>query len=173
MTIRVDQEIFYQNVSVVSIDSDQAEELQKLEEEKNAILRNMSIEINNLKENYSKLEDKVNQKKEDGYDISRIDLTYLDKYIRDAQSGVIAGDVSGARVSLDLAKGEYFSLNTKLDNVKKLSFLNRVKTNIFLFAAMASILALVISLLNNLRIKHRLENAKNAMKRFKKPVKKK
>jgi hypothetical protein len=63
-------------------------------------------------------------------------------------------------------------LKTKLDGVKKLSLWNRINSNIFIFAAIASILALVITLLENLRIKHRLENAKNAIKSFKKPKKK-
>ena len=80
------------------------------------------------------------------------------------QSGIFAGDVNGAQVSIGLAKEEYVSLSMKTENAKKVSFLEKVKNNIFLLSAMATITALIITILNSLRLRKRLIKAKEKIK---------
>ena len=151
-------------VKVATQNSNQSDDLQKQEEEKRILLRNMSIEVHQLRENYSSLEELISKKKDGGYDVSKINLDYLDKYIRDVQSGIFAGDVNGAQVSIGHAKEEYVSLSMKTENAKKVSFLEKVKNNIFLLSAMATITALIITILNSLRLRKRLIKAKEKIK---------
>ena len=50
-------------IKVATQNSNQSDDLQKQEEEKRILLRNMSIEVNQLRENYSSLEELISKKK--------------------------------------------------------------------------------------------------------------
>lgn len=136
LTIKINSETFYENVSVAGGTS--GNETQQ-EEEKKAILENLTKELNKIKENYDLLEQQINQKKEEKYDISQITIADLKRYIRNAQSGILVGDVQEAELNLNLANEEYNDAKGMVDNAKKIkiSILTIIKDNAILFSAIA------------------------------------
>lgn len=133
LTIKINSDTFYENVSVSASSIDVIQQ----EEEKKAILGNLSIELNKIEENYTLIDQEIDDKKRNGYDVSQISTSDLKKYIRDAQGGILAGDVQEAQLKINLAKVEYADVRDMVDNAKQISLLTRIKDNAVLFSAIA------------------------------------
>ncbi|MEK6848473.1 MAG: hypothetical protein AABX65_02480 [Nanoarchaeota archaeon] len=73
---------------------------ENIKKEKQEILLELSKELELLKENYTLLENKIIEKKEQNYDISSVKLDEARKYIRAAETGILAEDASSARVNI-------------------------------------------------------------------------
>lgn len=139
LTIKIFKDNFYQKITVFDIKKEinESEEAKKLER-----LKELSDELDELNKNYIKLELELSEKKENGYDISGIDLKDLKKYIRDVETNIFSKDVRGIEVGLGLALKEYKYQKNKTDNAKIIPFLNRLKENALLISAIiGSILA--------------------------------
>lgn len=134
LTIKINSETFYENVSVSSTSSG---DIIQQEEIKKAILGNLTIELEKINENYTLIEQEIANKKRSGYDVSQISTSDLKKYIRDAQAGILAGDVQGAQLNINLAKVEYTDVRDLIDNAKQVSLITRIKDNAVLFSAIA------------------------------------
>jgi len=139
LTIKISGEIFYQNVSVLdpsNANQKQLDDLKKQESQK-AELANLSVKLDELKVNYSALEDSIADKKDDNYDVSKISLTDLKSYIRNVQVGVLDGNLDSAKVNYNLAIDEYADLIVRLSKVKKISTISVLKDNIVIFSTIA------------------------------------
>ncbi len=140
LTIRINNEIFYQNVSVIdiSIKIENSQEFIKKE-----ALKNLSVELDNLKKNYASLELELSDKKERGYAISNIDLEDLKKYMRNTEVSIITEDINFAKANLKLAQEEYRYEKEKLDNAKIVPVITRIKENAVLISTIiGAVLAL-------------------------------
>ncbi|MEK6872429.1 MAG: hypothetical protein AABW90_00270 [Nanoarchaeota archaeon] len=131
LTIRINSEIFYENVSVIDTGIKIEDDKEFLKKE---TLRNLSIELENLKKSYVALELELSGKKEKGYAISNINLEDLKKYMRDAESGIIIEDINFAKANLKLAQDEYDYQKEKLDNAKIVPIITRIKENAILIS---------------------------------------
>jgi hypothetical protein len=131
LTIRINQEVFYEVVSVV--DSSVNVSIQFNQQLEDNIGNNLAV----LKQNYSELESALQIKKSEGYDVSGINLNDLKVMIRDAQSNLLSGNLDQANVKVDLAREEYFTQYEKLTVVKKISLGQKLKDNAVLFSTLA------------------------------------
>lgn len=130
-------DVFYYNITVIDANSGKAQELQE-QQDKAALIQNYSLQLADLKQNYTELEDLLNAKKEDNFDVSKVNLDDLKKYLRTVQSAILTGDMNSAKVNLNLAAEEYADQKAKLDSVKAVPFLNRIKDNLALVGAIAA-----------------------------------
>ncbi len=132
LTIKIVKDTFYQKISVFDSkkEIDESEKAKKLER-----LKELSKELEELKKNYITLELDLLKKKENGYDISGIKLEDLKKYIRDVESNILSKDVSESEISLGFALEEYKYQKGKMDSVKIIPFLTRLKDNAILISA--------------------------------------
>lgn len=131
LTIRINQEVFYQVVSVV--DSSVNVSMQANQQIEDSISSGLVV----LKQNYSELESALQSKKSDGYDVSSVNLNDLKVMIRDAQSNLLSGNLEQANVKVDLAQEEYTTQYEKLAAVKKISLGQKLKDNAVLFSTIA------------------------------------
>lgn len=145
----------YQNVNVVDPNNTTQNEINNLkaQQEKTNLLNNLSIELNKIRENLSILEDDISLKKEDNYDVSRIDLNDLKDYIKNSQTNILEGNVDEAEVNINFAKTEYVYQKSKLENAKKVSILSRIKENAVLFSAIAGAIIMLFTLYELLKKK--------------------
>ena len=116
LTIKINSETFYKNVSVSQESSNQENQQN---EEKKAKLENLTIELNNIKEKNNLIEQEIIDKKNKGYDVSQVSTSDLKRYTRDAQEAVLASDIQGAELNIILANLEYNDLKSLVDNTKK------------------------------------------------------
>lgn len=82
LTIKIDNNLFYKNVSVLTQSQADIEEQARLEQEKKDALANLSQELSGLKQRYSVLETNYYDKKDNSYDVSKVNLDQLKSYIR-------------------------------------------------------------------------------------------
>lgn len=134
LIIKINSETFYENVSVAQEAS--SEDVQ-VEQEQKAKLENLTLELNLVEEKYNSIEQEINNKKENGYDVSQISITDFKKYLRNARSGIFASDVQEAELNLKLAEIEYDDVKELVDNAKKTSIFTKIKENIVFFSAIA------------------------------------
>lgn len=143
LNIRLVNKLFYQNVTVIDPDyeGDQQSliELKKEEEAKNRLIDDLSVQLDELEANFTRLENEFYAKKEQNYDLSGVNLEELRKFLRDSHSSIVVVDTDGAKASLSLALDEYNYQKNKLDNAHpiKRSVLDIVRSNLILFSSMA------------------------------------
>lgn len=131
MRIRILDYEFYYNVLVSS-----SEEIIK-EQEKKDMLANLSYDLIRIKTRYSELENLYYQKKDDNYDVSKMNLDSLRNYIRQAESNIILEKTGEARASIRIAEEEYSYQKNKLDAVKEISSIARLKDYAIIFSTIA------------------------------------
>ena len=153
LSIKINNKIFYQKVSVIGENNTELEDLIKKQEETNKILNNLSIELSILKENYSNLENEIADKKENNYDVSKINLDDLKRYLRNAEASILGKDVENAQINIDLAEEEFSYQKSKINNLKKIPLLSRIKENSVLFTAIAGALIMIFTLYELLKNK--------------------
>ena len=135
LSIRINQDIFYRNVVIFS--SQNASELEKQEQEKKAILANLSIKLDVLDRGYFSLDSLLSQKKYEGYDVVGISLNDLKIYLRDAEAAILAEDIDTAKIKIKLAEQEYNYQKIKIENVRKISSVSQLKDYAIIFSALA------------------------------------
>jgi hypothetical protein len=143
LTIKIGNEIFYQNVSVYSNENI---DLIAKELEKKAILANLSMQLKEMEEKYSQLDDEFSSKKENSYDVSQINLDELRRFLREARINIIEENIDATKKNLEFAESEYKYQKNKLDKSKKISFITQIKDNAILFSAIAGALIMFFTL---------------------------
>lgn len=138
LTIRENQDVFYYNISVIGASNQAKTNELQAQQDNAALIQNYTQILNAIKQNYTSLENTLASKKDDSYDVSKISLDDLKKYIRTVQTSLLTGDISSAKVNLDLAASEYADQKVAIDSVQKIPFLNRVKDNLALVGAIAA-----------------------------------
>jgi len=133
LTLRVDREIFYKNITVENPDEEDVTDAEKERIE----LENVSQQIEELKGRYASLELEISDKKDNGYDTSKISLDDLKKYLRTAEASVLDGNLRNANSNLKLAIEEYEYQKDKLDAAKAIPTINIVKDYAIIFSAIA------------------------------------
>lgn len=138
LTIRIEKYTFYQKVSVFDVrefnDSEEEKKLQKLDE--------LLKQLENLKKNYTSLELEISEKKDNNYDVSKINLDDLKRYLRNAESYIITEDIEQAEINLKFALEEYEYQKTRTDNAKVIPTIDRLKETALIFSAIfGSVLA--------------------------------
>lgn len=157
LTIRIENEVYYQIVNVVS-DLNKSEELNEIikqEEKKNAELANLSLQLSEIKIKFNLLEEELSEKKDNDYDVSKINLNDLRSYIRNAQSSILGKDVQGAHINLNLAEDEYEYQKAKVESAKEIPTLNVIKDNAVIFSTLAGAVITFFALLELLRRKEK------------------
>jgi len=153
LTIRIGSETFYQDVTVTNpADEQKVEDLKIAEEEKAALLANISEKLDTLKSDYTLLENDYSSK-ERKYDLSDVNLKDLKNYIRGLESNLIVKDVVSAQVNLKLATEEYNYQKEKLDNAKELPKLSKMKDNALIFSTIAGALIMIFTVYELLKKK--------------------
>lgn len=158
LTIRIDNKNFYENISV--IDPNAGSNQQKLDEvqrqqEKEQQIKNISDQLNKLKENFTILENEFADKQSNDYDVSLINLNILNNYLHNIQADILTGNVNDALINLNLANDEYATQKTKLDNARKLPLFNRIKGNVLIFSTFAGAIITFFALYELLKVKKR------------------
>jgi hypothetical protein len=150
LTIRIDDNIFKEEISVI----DPVIVEQQIQEEQNKqILVNLSLEFLNLKQNYSTFENEYYYKKDNNYDVSKVNLDQLKSYIRTIDSNLLNEDIKNTRANIKLANDEYIYQKDKLDSSTTISLLTRLKDNAVLFSAIAGAILTFFALSELLRRK--------------------
>ena len=103
------------------------------------------MQLKELKQNYSSVEELISNKSELGYDISSISLSDAKKYLRGAESSILTSDISSAKANLKLASEELSDQNIKLANAKPISWFTKLKTNSLAFSAVAGALVTIFA----------------------------
>ncbi len=140
LTIRVNKEIFYQEVNVLGEseeDLKKAEALLKQQEEKKKVLVGLSSKLEALEQNYSDLETQLKKKEEEDYDIKDVKLEDLKKYIRQTQASILGEHLDEARVNLGLAGKELNAVEGKIETLEKLPFMSRFREHLIVFSSIA------------------------------------
>src|SRR3989338_1159529 len=97
-------------------------------------INELSMELDTLKKNYTDLEIIYTDKKENNYDVSRVDLSELKKFLRETESGIISEDVDKAEVNLRLSYEEYYYQKNKLDTAKIIPVIMRLRESALIFS---------------------------------------
>ena len=155
LTIRMNQETFYQTVKV----SDDSASVNIYNSQ---LALNLSAELSNLKNSYTSLESDVQVKKTEGYDVSAVSLSDLKVMLRDAQASLLSEDLVQARVKIDLAEEEYQSQFAKMSKLSKVSLSYKIKDNAVLFSTLAGAIITFFTLYELL--KRKKENLKEKIK---------
>ena len=143
LSITLDQFLFSQSVNIT--DPNKASEEQKLEklrqeEEKQKALDSLTLVLEDLELNYTKLEKELYDKKEDKYDVSDITLKDLKDYLRKLRADITVGDLNQSKATLNVALDEFNYQKEKLANVKliKQPFMEIVRSNLLLISSLAA-----------------------------------
>ena len=139
LTIKIGNEVFYQVIAVInpnSGDQSKLEEIQKAQEKEQQI-KNISDQLDTLKENFAILENELIDKTDDNYDVSHVSLSDLKGYIKAIQIDISTGNVNDANLNLNFAYEEYSTQRTRLDNAEKIPIVNRLRNNIIIFTTFA------------------------------------
>lgn len=156
LTIKIGNENFYQNISVINpnTESDQQKinDL-KRQQEKEQLIKNISDQLEVLKQNFSALEDETTYKQSINYDVSLVNLNILNNYLHNIQADILTGNVNDAQVNLNLAYDEYVAQKSRLDNAKEIPLINILKNNVLLFSTFAGAIITFFALYELLRIK--------------------
>lgn len=175
LTIKINDKNFYQNISVIdpNAESDQQklDDIQK-QQEKEQQIKNISDQLDILKQNFTILEDELTYKQSDDYDVSLVNLNTLNNYLHNIQADILTGNINDAQVNLNLANDEYTTQKRKLDNAKKLPLINILKSNVLLFSTFAGAVITFFALYELLKIK-REKISKVISKKMRKRKKKK
>jgi hypothetical protein len=143
LTITINGEKFYQEITVTSDKTEQVV----------TDFGNISIQLDELKRNYDLLEQKTAEKKSAGYDISKISLTELKGFIRNAETAVLTKNAENALVNLKLATEEYNYQTKKLDSSTKIGLMGKLRENAVLFSTIAGAIVTFFTLYELLKKK--------------------
>lgn len=135
LTIKIDNYIFYEEINVIDVNEDRSEGEMDLEK-----LSEISTQLENLKKNYTSLELEISEKKDDGYDISRINLDDVKRYIRLVESNILSGNLEQAEINMKLAYEEYEYQEERVDNLRVIPILTRIKENALIFSAIFGVI---------------------------------
>lgn len=142
LTIKINSYTFLQTINVLGEsqeDIKRAEELARQEEERKRILADLSLKLSTLKQNYSELESILLEKEKKNYDIKALSggLEELKKYIKGAQASILGEHVEDARINIELAFEEYNNIESKINELKKLPRIIKVKEYTIIFSTIA------------------------------------
>ena len=156
LTIKISDKNFYQNISVIdpNAESDQQkiDDIRK-QQEKEQLIKNISDQLDILKQNFTILEDEIAYKQSNNYDVSLVNLNILNNYLHNIQADILTGNVNDAEVNLNLAYGEYATQKRKLDNAKEIPLVNILKNNVLLFSTFAGAIITFFALYELLKVK--------------------
>ena len=155
LKIIIENNVFYQNVTVIDEKNATEQDLERLrnEEEQRNLLMNLSNQIEELKNNYNALELELEQKAEDNFDASKVNLNDLKSYIRSAESLILEENANKANINIKLAFEEYEIQKNKLENLKSKSIIARIKENALIFSTIAGALITFFTLYELLKRK--------------------
>ena len=155
LKIIIENNFFYQNVSVIDEKNATEKELERLkkDEEQRNLLINISSQIEELKNSYDALELELEQKTEENFDISKINLNDLKSYIRSAESAIFEENTNKANINVKLAFEEYEIQKNKLNKVKSKSIIARIRENALIFSTIAGALITFFTLYELLKRK--------------------
>ena len=142
LTITINGEKFYQEVTVAS---DKTEIVTDFD--------SITTAIDELKKNYDLLDQKTADKKNAGYDISKVSLTELKNFIRNTETAVLTKNAESAMVNLKLANEEYNYQVKKLDSATKIGLVGKLRENAVLFSTIAGALVTFFTLYELLKKK--------------------
>jgi hypothetical protein len=177
LTIRINDETFYQNITVIDPVNETAQKLEELRlaQEKEQQIQNISEQLDKLKIDLKNLEEDLTEKGNNDYDVSGIKLDYLKNYVRSIQADILTGNVNDGRVNLNLAAEEYASLKESLDSTKKIPFINKLKDYALIFSTIAGSIITLFALYELLKKKreHITETITEKIKKDKEKKKRK
>ncbi len=155
LTIKINDEIFYQNVNVINPSESNQQKLDDIQKEQGIEqqIKNISNELNEIKKNFTILQSEFRDKQSGNYDVSLVNLNLLDSYIHNVQTDILTRNVNDAKINLNLAYEEYSTQKTLLDNVKKLPFMSILKNNAVLFSTFAGAIITFFALFELLKKK--------------------
>jgi hypothetical protein len=156
LTIKINEDIFYQNITVINpdIDRQKLEEIQK-EQEIEQEIKNISDSLAVLKQNYSSLEALYEEKARQNYDVSLVNLDILNNYLHNIQANILVRNVEDAKVNLNLAYEEYSTQKSKLDKADKIPLIALLKNNVVLFTTFAGAILTFFALFELLKKKRK------------------
>lgn len=143
LTININGEKFYQEVSVVSDEKAVTD----------ANFDNVTSAVEELKKNYDSLEQQISEKKNKGYDISKVSLNDLKNFIRNVETAVLTKNYENALVNLKLATEEYNDQLKKLNSAQKIGLMGKLRENAVLFSTIAGALVTFFTLYELLKKK--------------------
>ena len=149
LTVRILDDTFERRIVVRDEEADSQEQQQKEEEErKRNRLATAGSLLANLTEEYDAVEEFYYLRKNQGYDISGIDLRDAKGYLREAQASYAKSDVEQTEASLVLLQSELSDLNTLLENSQKptRTFGDWIKDNSTFVITVGYVLGIIISL---------------------------
>lgn len=150
LNIKIGNDVFYQNVNVVSQDLSEQE---KADAQRKDILLNISLSLQDLEQEYNALEDEVSAKSNANYDVSKVNLDDLRKFLRDAQANILSENIGEAKNNLNLAEQEYLDQKNILDNAQIIPLIQRTKDYAVIFSAIAGAFLMFFTLAEMLRRK--------------------
>jgi len=152
LTIKINDKTFYNNITIKDPDAKNETVAVKVDEKE---LENLSARSDEIEKRYKELEDELQIKKNNDYDVSNVDLEDLKKFLRDAQSYIIQEDIEKSRVSVTLAENEYEDQKDNLDSAQmiKRSVSSILKDNAVLMSTLAGSIIAFFSLYELLKKK--------------------
>jgi len=140
LTIKINKETFYQNITVADVNA------QAQEKNNKDLLANTSSQLEILKKDYSDLESAISTKKDEGYDVSKVNLDELKKLLRNVQSDILSENAVQSKVDINIAQDEYSYQKNLLNNAKPISTVNKLKDYAILFSSIAGAIVLFFTL---------------------------
>lgn len=128
----------------------QAEIDEKIKQE---TLANLSEQLKVLKSEYDSLEASLVDKKDNNFDVSRINLDQARNYLRDAETYILSKDPENAKIRIRLGIEEMAYQKIRIDAAKPLPYLNRYKEYAIIFSTIAGALITFFALSELLRKK--------------------
>ncbi len=175
LTIKINEQTFYQNISVINENQADIDEKLKQQQDKIDTLNNLSQQLQDLKQRYSQLETDYYNKKDLEYDLSKVNLDDLKKYINEIESAIINEGIKEASAKLILANEAYSEQKKKLDESQTRSLIMRIKDNALIFSTITGAVLAFFTLYELLKRKSEnvVQGVKVVNKKIKKPAKEK
>lgn len=152
LTIKINEEIFTQDVVVENPNAGSA---LKEDEDKKNILANLSLQLSDLKQKYSELESDYFNKKDEEYDLSKVNLDDFKSYIHDIEIDITNEDVKNSIANIKLAYESYENQKKKLEASREKSSIVKLKENALIFSTIAGALITLFALSELLKNKSR------------------
>ncbi len=144
LNIRMGEKIFYQDIVVIDPDYEADQQnllkLQKEEEAEKELIETLSVQLDELEDDFKLLESEFQTKKAQHYDVSEVNLNDLRDFLIDTHSSIVVFDVTSAKASIIRASDEYTYQKEKLDNATliKKSIVENVRANLILISSIAA-----------------------------------
>ncbi len=151
LTIKIQSFIFYKNITVIAPSNISNLEKENSEKLKIQLIQNITSELKAIKQKYLDLESKLNEKKNEDYDVSDISLNQIKIDLRETETNIISGEVQKAQASVILAKEELEDQEKKIESVKKASSITKIKEYAIIFSTIAGALLTFFALSEHLK----------------------